>query len=362
MRNRPFPPSTRSARPLAQPRHTEKEKTLMSLRAMFLRASTLLVCSVAVLMVACETRDTTQPSAIVPGSPSFGRTAASLSLTSVNPDSGALSTTLDVKVNGNGFTDGMVAVWQQTGVADPSQIKTNSTKYISAKQLVANITISGTATSGQWDVAIYSGGKTGIGSELGVLKNGFKVTDPTATWIYPLNDAGLAVRSDHLYSDGVSSIYANGVCNLSTNIFATATKSNSGDAVLNTGANGKCVRHFTFVYPDGYSETLPSFNNLRMIENTSYSIPIGTTVVRQLHMGEDAISNIASRCGGLVWGYGVQNNIAAGSDSVLVTRIDAQTWHVVSRPAPNNLAWCKSTGQLFAMAVDFTLVSNRPLP
>ncbi len=115
------------------------------------------------------------------------------------------------------------------------------------------------------------------------------------------------------------------------------------------------------MYPDGYSETLPSFNNLRMIENTTYAIPIGTTVARQLHMGSDAISNVASRCGGLVWGYGVENNIAAGSDSVLVTRIDASTWHVVSQPAPHNLAWCKTTGELFAMPVDFTVVSSLPL-
>jgi len=187
-------------------------------------------------------------------------------------------------------------------------------------------------------------------------------TDPTATWIYPLNDAALAVRSDHLYSDGTNSVYADGVCNISTTIFATTARSNSGDATLNTGANGRCIRHFTFAYPDGYSETLPSFNNLRMIENSTYSIPIGATVERQLHMGSDAISNVASRCGGLVWGYGVQNNIAAGSDSVLVTRVDASTWHVVSQPAPHNLAWCKTTGQLFAMPVEFTVVSSRPLP
>ena len=109
-------------------------------------------------------------------------------------------------------------------------------------------------------------------------------TDPTATWIYPLNDAALAVRSDHLYSDGSNSVYADGVCNISTTIFATTARSNSGDATLNTGANGRCIRHFTFAYPDGYSETLPSFNNLRMIENSTYSIPIGTTVERQLHM------------------------------------------------------------------------------
>ena len=187
-------------------------------------------------------------------------------------------------------------------------------------------------------------------------------TDPTATWKYPLNDAALAVRSDHLYSDGANSVYANGICNVATTIFATTEHSNSGDATLSTGGSGKCLRHFTFVYPDGVTETTPSFNNLRGIENTTYSIPVGSTVERQLHMGTDVVPNVGSRCGGLIWGYGVANDIAAGSDSVLVTRLDASTWHVQSQDAPHNKAYCKNTGQLFAMPVDFTVISSRPLP
>lgn len=182
--------------------------------------------------------------------------------------------------------------------------------------------------------------------------------DPTATWKFPLSDAGFAVQSDHLYSDGVNSVYANGVCNLGTTIFVTG----SGDATLNTGTNNKCARRFRFVYPDGVSETLPIFANLRWISNGTYTIPIGTTVARQLHMGSESISNVASRCGGMVWGYGVANDVAAGTDSVLVTRVDASTWHVVSQPAPHNLALCKNTGALYAMPVDFTVVSSRALP
>jgi hypothetical protein len=187
-------------------------------------------------------------------------------------------------------------------------------------------------------------------------------TDPTATWKYPLNDAGLGVRSDHLYSDGTYSVYANGVCNVATTIFATTQLSNSGDATLNTGASGKCVRHFTFVYPDGFTESTPIFNNLRDLENTTDSIPVGSTLERQLHMGSDVWPNVSSRCGGLIWGYGAANNIAFGSDSVLVTRVDASTWHVVTKLAPDNMAYCKNTGELLSMPVDFTVISSRPLP
>ena len=102
--------------------------------------------------------------------------------------------------------------------------------------------------------------------------------------------------------------------------------------------------------------------NLREIENSLYSIPIGATVLRQLHVGTDQSARLNSRCGGLVFGYGVANDIAAGSDSVLVTRTDASTWHAVTQPAPDNLAWCKNDGQLYPMTVDLTVVSSKALP
>jgi hypothetical protein len=175
----------------------------------------------------------------------------------------------------------------------------------------------------------------------------------------------LSVQSDHQYSAGANSVYANGVCNVATTIFATAQNSNSGDATLNTGVAGKgakCARTITVVFPDGYVEVDGTFMNLREIENTMYSITIGATVERQLHVSTDITSSDHSRCGGLVFGYGTLNNVAAGSDSVWVTRTDASTWHAVSQPAPNNLAWCKNTGELFPMTIDITVVSSRPLP
>lgn len=188
-------------------------------------------------------------------------------------------------------------------------------------------------------------------------------TDPTATWYIPLSDAALNVRSDHLNGNGTSSVYANGVCNVSTTIFATVQGSNSGDATLSTGTGGgRCSRHISVVFPDGTSEVDGTFMNLREIENTVYSIPIGGTVLRQLHVGTDQTPSSNSRCGGLVFGYGVANNIAAGSDSVSVTRIDASTWHAYSQAAPHNLAYCKNDGQLYPMNIDITVVSSRALP
>jgi hypothetical protein len=188
-------------------------------------------------------------------------------------------------------------------------------------------------------------------------------TDPSATWKIPLSDASLGLRSDHLYSDGTNSLYADGVCRVTAAIYATSNASGSGDAVMSTNVpGGKCVRRFTLVYPDGYTETVGSFNNLSLIENSSYSIPIDSTVERQLHFAPDNIVSNPSRCGVLIFGYGVMNNIAVGSDSLLVTRVNASTWHVVSQAPPHNLAYCKNDGQLYAIPVDFTVVSSYPLP
>src|SRR5215469_12939225 len=59
-------------------------------------------------------------------------------------------------------------------------------------------------------------------------------TDPATTFWFPLADAGLGVQSDHLFTSGDSSAYADGVCGVHSKIFATASASNSGDAIMGT--------------------------------------------------------------------------------------------------------------------------------
>ena len=127
-----------------------------------------------------------------------------------------------------------------------------------------------------------------------------KVSDPTATWMIPLNATGLAFQSDGLYGNGTYSLYANGVCTVSTTIFYGG----SGDATIqtNTPKGHGCGRQFKYVYPDGTSETLanyPGVFNLTAIENATYSIPIGTTVPRHLNLG-----GTTARCGGIHFGVG----------------------------------------------------------
>jgi hypothetical protein len=189
------------------------------------------------------------------------------------------------------------------------------------------------------------------------------VSDPAGTWMIPLSDAALSLRSDHQYGNGTYSVYANGVCNVSATIFATTANSNSGDATIQTSAPGrsKCGRLFTLVYPDAVTENVASFNNLREIENTSYSIPIGQTVLRRLVINPGTLANNPSRCGKLQFG-GTATGTGAASDSLLVTRVDASTWEVQSQAAPHDTAYCEHNGQYYEMRVSFVVKSSYPLP
>jgi hypothetical protein len=287
--------------------------------------------------------------------PMFGKSGTGPTVTATSPDTAVQDTTLDVQVSGSGFDAGSQAQWLLNGVADP-RVRTNSTRYVSRSSLIANITIAIDAVPASYDVAVTtSTGKKGIGTELFVIEP----RDPTATWKIPLADAGLGFASDGLKGDGTYSVYANGVCGVTGKIFATASGSNTGDATIQTSKVKNCTRRFTLRYPDA-SESVLSFNNLLQLENTQFSIPVGTHLNRRLIVNPGAITNNPSRCGRLL--FGVNGTVGPGSDSVTVTRIDASTWQVQSQAAPNNHAYCENNGQLYPMPVSFIVVSSSPVP
>lgn len=313
----------------------------------------------AVLLLACDSEPSSSTNPRL-SAPLAARATSDVVVSAAAPDSASQDTTLDVTISGSGFASGSVAQWALAGVTDPAQVRTNSTRYVNARTLVANITISKTATTAKWDVMVTSGTKGGIGSELFVVK----LSNTTGTWKLPLADASLSLKSDRQYNDGTYSVYAAGVCNVSGLVFTGegGSTNNSGDATIQTSnpTKGKCGRLFTISYPDGVTETLASFANLNQLESTDFAIPIGTTAARRLVINPGALS-FRTRCGRVIFGVGPLGEVGIGSDSVLVTRIDASTWQVQSKAAPNNLALCESTNQLYQMRVSFLVVSSRPL-
>lgn len=190
-------------------------------------------------------------------------------------------------------------------------------------------------------------------------------TDPTSTFLFPLDDGALGLKSDHLYVSGTSSVYANGVCGVDSKIFATTQLSNSGDAIMQTDnpkyTDNKCAsypRKVVIDYGDGTTAVATTtFMNVGDIERenvTADQIPIGGFRLRALHVNE-------SRCGGLVYQDHISDGTLTGADSVIVTRTAADTWVVTTQLAPNDKAYCKADGQLYHIPVNFTVVSSRPL-
>ena len=288
-----------------------------------------------------------------------GTTGAAPTVTSTTPSAAKQDTTVDVAIYGSGFASGATAVWSLGG--DTTRVHVLSTKFVSSTQLVSRIIVPTDAPVASYDVEVMLiGGKKGVGAEMFEVLVG----DPKATFLYPLADASLNVRSDGLFSDGTYSVYANGVCGVVSKIYATTEQSNTGDATMGTyqprTKDRTCAtypRRIRIIFPDGFTETTHTGTNLRFVENSTSSIPVGATVKRALHVGVGE----SVRCEGLVWSANRTGTPVPG-DSVLVTRLAEDRWHVQSQPYPNNRAYCWPNGPAYNMTVELTVVSSRPLP
>ena len=117
--------------------------------------------------------------------------ATGLAVSSTRPAYGDRGTTIDVHVIGSGFASDAQATWLLHGAADPARVRTNRTTFVSSTELIANITISSDADLAFWDVAVSSGGKNGVGTEI------FEVTTAellgTSGTVVAMNDAGQIV-------------------------------------------------------------------------------------------------------------------------------------------------------------------------
>lgn len=290
------------------------------------------------------------------GGSGSGGGGAAPTVTATDPAFTVRDTTLDVTVFGTGFTTGAKATWSVAG--DTSQVHVKSTKVVSSTQLVARIAVPAGAAVASYDVEVtLSNGKKGVGAEMFEVLLG----DPAASFWLPTDDPSLSLQSDGAFLDGNFSVYASGVCGVNSKIFATASASNSGDAIMHTNnpasKDRRCAeypRRILITYGPGDTQATPTFLNVREIANTSYRIPVGETARRALRMND-------ARCDGLVF-IGQVDGVVTGADSVNVTRTASDTWVVESRPFPDNRAYCRATGQMYHISVRFKVVASHPLP
>jgi hypothetical protein len=121
----------------------------------------------------------------------------------VDPTSAPQETTLDIRVLGTGYDNGSSARLLLNG-KPVSTVKTNSTRFVSATELVANVTIALEAPATTYDVEVTTllGRRKGIGSEMFEVKLKGNV-DPNshANWTFyaMLSDGVTAAR---MFGDG----------------------------------------------------------------------------------------------------------------------------------------------------------------
>jgi hypothetical protein len=136
------------------------------------------ITSAIVLLVFAAACAVDEPTAThVPSRPSFGKAPAGVAVTSTNPSYAHRGDTqVSVHVYGSGFAAGARAQWSLGG--DTTSVTTSSTLFVSSTELVAVITVAGTAPLALYDVSVTNrDGKKGVGAEL------FAVT--TATVVGP---------------------------------------------------------------------------------------------------------------------------------------------------------------------------------
>jgi hypothetical protein len=317
-----------------------------------------------------------------------------MSVSSATPDSATQDTTLDVVINGSGFVAGTSANWALAGVQDPNQVRTNSTRYVNSRQLIANITISASAAPAKWDIVVTAAGKKGgIGTEAFTVKaTGKPIPDATPDFFLS-NDNYYLLRGDGLtsYLEGSTSPYAGmsryrqGECGVGNTIF-NSPNTGSGDAILNTAAtqDHKCrsfprgVRiSYALVNPDGTvtnqgEVSVKSFFNVSQIETTSFAggpavyIPVGSTEPRAMNLQDNN-----GKCITLRFRPILKDGRVTGSDEVSVTRTSADTWIVRTQPDEvdalsgqvihHDKAWCESSGALYHLPTMFIIHNSIPL-
>jgi len=143
----------------------------MDMRACRIPRLVGLLLPLALCIGACTPDPSAPEDRVLDISAAKGATTTDMSVASAKPDSATQDTTLDVVINGSGFVSGTTASWALAGVQDPAQVRTNSTRYVNSRQLIANITISASATVAKWDIVVTAAGKKGgIGTEAFAIK------------------------------------------------------------------------------------------------------------------------------------------------------------------------------------------------
>jgi uncharacterized membrane protein len=151
------------------------------------------------LLLGCTDYPPTSPSDAHPVSEASGDTGPTVK--SVVPSSSPRDTTIDVLIRGSGFSQGSRVVWALNGdtTFQATQVRTNSTTFLTARELIVNVTIEADATLALYDIEVLaSGGKKGIGIEIFEVTNNITTLPSlggSASFASALNETAIVVGS-----------------------------------------------------------------------------------------------------------------------------------------------------------------------
>lgn len=242
-------------------------------------------------------------------------------VTAADPPSAEQGTiNLNVKVTGKGFKNGAKAKWFVTGTTDPGGVTVNSTTFVNASELTANITVADTATVANFDIAVANpDGRGGKGTELfTVVAKGnqiscgvdvtnlsisiYKFTDATNTTTYNL-------QPDITNADGSPVPYVSGKSKGQSIDGRIQVDNCTYDLTLNLNFS---KRYFTWKFPNG-SVVGTSFNSTFFNIDRVGSVPVTDGGANFLNWCSSATDNYAG-CGVDSDGYFVRRAMGSGMD------------------------------------------------
>jgi len=213
--------------------------------------------------------------------------------------------------------------------------------------------------------------------------------DITATFFIS-NDASNLLRGDGNYLEGATSPFAgasrylSGECGVSSTFFY-GIASASGDATMNTGANGKCTRRVRLTYAainaDGTTTSegsivTSSFLNVRELEiaatstTPAFYIPIGGDGKRAFVFDDNGKCGVSGSAA-IAFIAVMKDGTVAGADSLNVHRDAADTWTISTSPDEidavtgqtihHDKGYCKGNGKLYHIPLHFSVRSSVPL-
>jgi len=272
------------------------------------------------------------------GAPLGARATSDVVVSSAAPDSAMQDTTIDVTISGSGFTSDMVAQWALAGVADSAQVRTNKTKFVNSRTIVANITISATATAAKWDVVVMSKSKGGIGTELFTVKtngNAKAISIPISAEVKDTGPAG----ANRIQSDGLGE-YVNGAQGMTAEIDSYGNLQISPNNANSTTPPQRTLK-FDFSAP------IDPLNAYRPDESGQWNFKIKTTV-----FGNPRIQDL-----------GVNGNPVSACYNATIAHENSKTHHrAIFNPSSDPMSTSAFITRTTASPATWAVVSDGPCP